>query len=77
MGAYWTVRRRSSNSMNINTTLMILPPRGEEYGFPIACPSNWGRMPRESQDGWLVANGYPKSLINETFSISLVHIETS
>ena len=56
---------------------MILPPRGEEYGFPIACPSNWGRMPRESQDGWLVANGYPKSLINETFSISLVHIETS
>ena len=71
------MRRRSSNSMNINTTLMILPPEGEKYGFPLPCPMDWGRMPREVQNAWLVNEGYPKSHITETFSISLVHIEMS
>lgn len=78
MGIVWMVKTGYAyrGPFNLtNTTLMILPPEGEKYGFPITCPSNWGLWEKERQDEWLVSQGYPKSLITKTFSISLVHIE--
>ncbi len=60
----------------MNTTLMILPPQGEEHGFPIPCPPNWGMWDWKYQREWLIVKGYPESLINTNFSIRLVHIET-
>ena len=54
---------------------MILPPEGEKYGFPVACPPYWAMWDWKDQNEWLVSKGYPESLINKNFYIRLVHIE--
>ena len=71
VGKYW---KRTPLTM-ANTTLMILPPEGEKYGFPVACPSNWAMWAWKDQNEWLVSKGYPESLITKNFYIRLVHIE--
>jgi len=58
-----------------NTVLMILPPEGRKYGFPLPCPTNWALWDWEYQNGWLVSKGYPESLITKNFSIRLIHVE--
>jgi|TARA_R110002072_G_scaffold300689_1_gene478658 hypothetical protein len=58
-----------------DTVLMILPPEGKKYGFPVTCPPNWAMWDWKYQNEWLVSKGYPESLITKNFYISLVHIE--
>tara|TARA_R110000823_G_scaffold264692_1_gene384767 strand:- start:1046 stop:1267 length:222 start_codon:yes stop_codon:yes gene_type:complete len=61
--------------MGKRTILMIDPPEGILYGFPKACPENWGLWSWEKKKIWYVEEGYPKELLTDTFRITLVHRE--
>ena len=61
-------------NLNMNTTLMVLPLKGEDYGFPQPCPPNWALFETAKKREWLIAKGYPEALLTTNFSVRLVHV---
>jgi hypothetical protein len=64
--------------MGKRTVLMVEPPEGSKYGFPIEVPQNWGFWEWEEKKRWFILKGYPKDLLESygsDFTCSLEHFE--
>jgi hypothetical protein len=55
-----TIKENIMTNVKLKTVLMIDPPSGWKYGFPMALPD-----PKpESTTAWLVEQGYPQAEID-------------
>ena len=61
--------------MGKRTVLMVEPPKGSEYGFPVPAPQNWGFWETEEKKKWLIKAGYPEEELTGKLSIVLTHVE--
>ncbi len=61
--------------MGKRTVLMVEPPKGSEYGFPVPVPQNWGFWETEEKKKWLIKAGYPEEELTGKLSIVLTHVE--